>query len=40
MPTTKEINDIWRDMVRWLSKNITEEAYLESQKQNQDAAPS
>jgi protein MpaA len=40
MPTTKEINDIWRDMIRWLSKNITEEAYLESQKQNQDAAPS
>lgn len=40
MPTQKEINDIWRDMIRWLSKNITEEAYLESQKQNQDAAPS
>lgn len=40
MPTKKEISDIWRDMIRWLSKNITEEAYLESQKQNQDAAPS
>jgi hypothetical protein len=40
MPTDKEINDIWRDMVRWLSKNITEEAYIESQVNNQDAAPS
>ncbi len=40
MPTRKEINDIWRDMVRWLSKNITEEAYNESQKKDQDAAPS
>lgn len=40
MPTTKEINDIWRDMIRWLSKNINEEAYIESQKNNQDAAPS
>jgi murein peptide amidase A len=40
MPTNKEINDIWRDMVRWLSENITEEAYIESQKRNQDAAPS
>lgn len=40
MPTTKEINDIWRDMIRWLSKNITEEAYMDSQKNNQDAAPS
>lgn len=40
MPTNKEINDIWRDMVRWLSENITEEAYNESQYNNQDAAPS
>ena len=40
MPTTKEINDIWRDMVRWLSKNITEEAYLQSKQDIQDAAPS
>lgn len=38
MPTPKEINDIWLDMVRWLSKNITEDAYIESQKKNQDAA--
>ncbi|MBL1143229.1 MAG: murein peptide amidase A [Proteobacteria bacterium] len=40
MPTNKEINDIWRDMVRWLSENITEEAYIESHSINQDAAPS
>ena len=40
MPTSKEINDIWRDMVRWLSENITEEAYNESQDKSQDAAPS
>ena len=40
MPTKKEINDIWLDMVRWLSKNITEEAYNESYKKDQDAAPS
>jgi len=40
MPTNKEINDIWLDMVRWLSENITEEAYIESQKKNQVAAPS
>jgi hypothetical protein len=40
MPTPKEINDIWIDMVRWLSKNITEEAYNESHKKTQDAAPS
>jgi murein peptide amidase A len=40
MPTTKEINSIWRDMVRWLSENITEEAYIESQMKNHDAAPS
>lgn len=40
MPTAKKINDIWIDMVKWLSKNITEEAYNESQKKNQDAAPS
>lgn len=40
MPTAKEINDIWLDMVKWLSKNITEEAYNESQKEGQDAAPS
>lgn len=40
MPTNKEISDIWRDMVRWLSKNITEEAYNQSRKKNQEAAPS
>lgn len=40
MPTNKEINDIWRDMVRWLSKNVTEEAYNESHNIAQDAAPS
>ncbi|MCG8378207.1 MAG: M14 family murein peptide amidase A [Proteobacteria bacterium] len=40
MPTHKEINSIWRDMVRWLSKNITEEAYLESLKESQDTTPS
>jgi hypothetical protein len=40
MPTSKEINDIWRDMVRWLSENISEEAYIESQESDQDAAPS
>lgn len=40
MPTNKEINSIWRDMVKWLSKNITEEAYNNSQELNQDAAPS
>jgi murein peptide amidase A len=40
MPTNKEISSIWRDMVRWLSENITEEAYNESLHKNQDAAPS
>ncbi len=40
MPTTKEINNIWRDMVRWLSENITEEAYNESVINHQDTAPS
>ncbi len=40
MPTHKEINSIWRDMVRWLSKNITEEAYMESLKESQDTTPS
>lgn len=40
MPTPKEINDIWIDMVKWLTKNITEEAYNESRKNDQDAAPS
>lgn len=40
MPTAKEINDIWIDMVKWLTKNITEETYNESQKKDQDAAPS
>jgi murein peptide amidase A len=40
MPTKSEINSIWRDMVKWLSENITEEAYNESLKNNQDAAPS
>ena len=41
MPTNKEINSIWRDMVKWLSENITEEAYNNNlQKNNQDATPS
>ena len=40
MPTNKEINSIWRDMIKWLSKNINEEAFNESQKADQDAAPS
>jgi hypothetical protein len=40
MPTSSEISSIWRDMVKWLSENITEEAYNESRLQNQDAAPS
>ena len=40
MPTNEEINSIWRDMVRWLSKNITEEAYNEANGIDQDAAPS
>lgn len=40
MPTNKEISSIWRDMVKWLSKNITVEAYNESLEKNQDAAPS
>jgi len=40
MPTSKEISSIWRDMVKWLSKNITEEAYNESLDKNQDEAPS
>lgn len=46
MPTNKEINSIWRDMVKWLSKNITEEAFIRSagdesvEELNQDAAPS
>lgn len=38
MPTNKEISGIWRDMVKWLSKNITEEAYNESLVKDQDAA--
>jgi len=40
MPTNKEIHGIWRDLVKWLSKNITEEAYNESIEKNQDATPS
>ena len=40
MPTNKEINGIWRDLVRWLRKNINEEAYNKSLGMNQDAAPS
>ncbi len=42
MPTDVEIRGIWRDLVRWLSRNITEEAYMESQHllRDQDAAPS
>lgn len=40
MPTNKEINSIWLDMVRWLTKNITEEAaFTESAEElDQDAA--
>ena len=40
MPTNKEINSIWRDLVKWLRGNITEDAYNGSHKLNQDAAPS
>jgi hypothetical protein len=40
MPTRKEINDIWLDMVKWLSDNITEEAKNGSLKKYQDVAPS
>ncbi len=42
MPTDVEIRGIWRDLVRWLSRNITEEAYMETQQllRDQDAAPS
>jgi hypothetical protein len=40
MPTRSEISSIWRDMVKWLSENITEEAYIESLDKNQVAAPS
>jgi len=40
MPTNKEINGIWRDMVKWLSKNITLEAYNKSLGKYQDATPS
>lgn len=40
MPTPKEISSIWRDMVKWLRNNITEEAYNESVRKNQEAAPS
>lgn len=40
MPTKAEISSIWRDMVKWLTDNITEEAYNESVKKNQEAAPS
>jgi hypothetical protein len=34
MPTDKEINSIWRDMVKWLTENITEKAYFESLDNN------
>lgn len=40
MPTNKEISSIWRDMVKWLTDNITEEAYIQSLLKTQDAAPS
>ncbi len=40
MPTKNEISSIWRDMVKWLSENITEEAYMESLRGDQEAAPS
>lgn len=40
MPTNKEISSIWRDMVKWLTDNITEEAYIESLEKIQVAAPS
>jgi len=34
MPTDKEINSIWRDMVKWLTENITEKVYIESLNNN------
>lgn len=40
MPTNKEINGIWLDMVRWLKQNITFEASYKSPGKDQDAAPS
>lgn len=42
MPTESEITSIWVDLVRWLSRNITEEAFMETQQLllDQDAAPS
>ena len=38
MPTKDEINSIWRDLVKWLRKNIIEEE--NSMENAQDAAPS
>ena len=38
MPTKDEISSIWRDMVKWLRKNIIEEE--NSMENSQDAAPS
>ena len=38
MPTKDEINSIWRDLVKWLRKNIIEEE--NSMENSQDAAPS
>ncbi len=38
MPTKDEISGIWRDMVKWLRKNITEKETV--RKNDQDAAPS
>ena len=38
MPTKDEISSIWRDMVKWLRKNIVEEE--NSMENAQDAAPS
>ena len=40
MPTKDEISGIWRDMVTWLRKNITEEEEENSIENVQDAAPS
>ena len=42
MPTEAEIKSIWVDLVRWLNRNITEEAFIETQNLliDQDAAPS
>ncbi len=38
MPTTNEISDIWKDLVRWLGKNIQMKQILQSD--DQDTEPS